>query len=166
MGAHSRSRWQITLGLLLTLVMAGCAARTPSRPETYLAVRIKRHLTVGGRKEQNPFPATAENIAAGREVFGSYCFACHGLDGQNTGVPFADRMAPPVSSLKSPAVQAYSDGQIHWIISNGLYPSGMPASRGTLSDEEMWKIVLYIRHLPPAGSLGEPKAYSGDPASR
>jgi mono/diheme cytochrome c family protein len=165
-GERSRSRWQITLGLLLMVVMAGCAARAPSRPETYLAQRVKRHLTVGGGKDHNAFPPTAENVASGREAFSSYCFACHGLDGQNTGVPFADRMAPPVPSLKSPAVQAYSDGQLHWIISNGLYPSGMPASRGTLGDEEIWKIVLYIRHLPPAGSLGEPKAYSGDPASR
>ncbi len=166
MGTRSRSRWQITLGLLLTVVMAGCAARTPSRTETYLAVRVKRHLTVGGSKDRNPFPATAQNIAEGREAFSSYCFACHGLDGQNTGVPFADRMSPPVPSLKSVAVQAYSDGQIHWIISNGLYPSGMPASNGVLNDGEIWKIVLYIRHLPPVGSLGEPKAYSGDPTSR
>lgn len=166
MGTRSRQLFPITPGLLLTVVMAGCAARTPSRPETYIAQRVKLHLTVGGSKDRNPFPPTAENIAAGKEAFSSYCFACHGLDGQNTGVPFADRMAPPVPSLKSPAVQAYSDGQIHWIVNNGLYPSGMPASKGMLSDEELWKIVLYIRHLPPAGSLGEPKAYSGDPAAR
>jgi hypothetical protein len=38
----------------------------------------------------------------------------------------------------------------------------MPASKGTLSDEETWQLVLFIRHLPPAGSLGEPRAYTGD----
>jgi mono/diheme cytochrome c family protein len=41
-----------------------------------------------------------------------------------------------------------------------LAPSGMPASKGTLSDEEIWSIVTYIRHLPPAGSLGEPEVFS------
>lgn len=58
--------------------------------------------------------------------------------------------------------KATPDGQLKWIIENGIFPSGMPASRGIPNDEEMWQLVLYIRHLPPAGSLGEPRAYSGD----
>jgi len=39
-------------------------------------------------------------------------------------------------------------------------PSGMPASKEILSDEEIWSTVLFIRHLPPAGSLGDPPMYS------
>ncbi len=88
--------------------------------------------------------------------------ACHGLDGQNTGVPFADHMAPPVPSLASEPVQRYTDGQLHSIIQNGIYPSGMPAAQGILNDDEIWAIVSYIRHLPPKGSQGEPKMYSGE----
>jgi mono/diheme cytochrome c family protein len=38
----------------------------------------------------------------------------------------------------------------------------MPASKGILNEDEIWSIVTYIRHLPPAGSLGEPAMYSGD----
>jgi len=38
----------------------------------------------------------------------------------------------------------------------------MPAAKGVLNDDEVWSIVLYLRHLPPPGSLGEPRAYSGD----
>jgi mono/diheme cytochrome c family protein len=86
---------------------------------------------------------------------------CHGLDGQNTGVPFAEKMAPPVPPLNSPSVQAYTDGQLHWIIENGVSPSGMPASKGVFRDEEIWQLVLYIRHLPQKGSLGEPEVYGG-----
>jgi mono/diheme cytochrome c family protein len=71
-------------------------------------------------------------------------------------------MSPPVPSLKSASVQAYADGQLKSIIQNGLSPSGMPSGKDILTDEEMWQIVLYIRNLPPAGSLGEPRAYSGD----
>jgi hypothetical protein len=37
----------------------------------------------------------------------------------------------------------------------------MPAAKGILTEDEMWSIVLYIRHLPPAGSLGEPPASNG-----
>ena len=86
---------------------------------------------------------------------------CHGLDGQNTGVPFADRMSPPVPDLGSPQVQKYSDGQLKRIIDDGIFPSGMPASRGILGDDEVWRIVLYLRHLPQKGSLGEPAVYGG-----
>jgi mono/diheme cytochrome c family protein len=71
-------------------------------------------------------------------------------------------MSPPIPSLASAEVQRYSDGQLKWIIENGLSPSGMPASKGILSDDDMWTIVVYLRHLPPAGSLGEPRAYSGE----
>ena len=99
------------------------------------------------------------DVRRGRKAFSAFCVACHGLDGQNTGVPFADAMSPPVPLLTSPGVQQYTDGQLHWIIENGLYPSGMPGASGILNDEEMWQVVLYIRHLPPAGSLGEPPVY-------
>ena len=71
-------------------------------------------------------------------------------------------MAPPVPSLASASVQKYTDGQLHSIIQNGIYPSGMPAAKGILNDDEIWAIVTYLRHLPPRGSLGEPKVYSGE----
>jgi mono/diheme cytochrome c family protein len=86
---------------------------------------------------------------------------CHGLDGQNTGVPFADKMSPPVPPLNSPSVQAYTDGQLHRIIANGISPSGMPASKEIFRDEEIWQLVLYVRNLPAKGSLGEPQVYGG-----
>ena len=124
--------------------------------------RIKHSVTVRGKSAKNPLSDTPENIKDGKDAFSHYCVACHGLDGQNTGVPFADSMSPPVPSLNSNAVQSYKDGQLKWIVENGLSPSGMPASKGILTDDEMWAIVVYLRHLPPAGSLGEPPFYSGE----
>jgi mono/diheme cytochrome c family protein len=123
---------------------------------------MAKHSLVGGKDLKNPLPATPENTAEGQQDFSHYCFACHGLDGQNTGVPFADGMSPPVPPLASREIQKYTDGQLYWVIKNGLWPSGMPASRGILTDEEIWSIVIYIRNLPRAGSLGEPPAYSGE----
>ncbi len=150
--------------VLVLGVLAGCRARQPGSWETSVAEHLKRAVTVRGKSDMNPLPATPENIHAGQIAFSSYCMVCHGLDGHNTGVPFAGRMSPPVPDLASPAVQAYSDGQLKWIIDNGIFPSGMPSSKGTLSDEEIWEIVHYIRHLPPKGSLGEPAVYGGTPA--
>jgi mono/diheme cytochrome c family protein len=68
-------------------------------------------------------------------------------------------MDPPVKELTSNDVQEYTDGQLKWIIENGIAPSGMPAWMGTLDEDEMWQIVHYIRHLPPKGSLGVPDVY-------
>ena len=151
----------LVLGSLLLL--AGCAVRTPGTVETKTMEAVKRRVTVGGKAEVNPLPATEENIKAGRKNFANYCMVCHGLDGQNTGVPFADRMSPPVPLLNSSAVQEYTDGQLKWVIDHGIFPSGMPASKGILNDDEIWEIVLYVRHLPPKGSLGEPAVYGGTP---
>jgi cytochrome c553 len=154
-----RSDFQLVL-LSIVLLLSGCKVSAPSDLERRVVRTTKHHLLVRNKSEMNPLPFTAETLAAGKEAFGHYCIVCHGLDGQNTGVPFADHMSPPLSSLASDDVQGYTDGQLKWIIENGISPSGMPASKGTLSDEEIWSIVLFLRHLPPAGSLGEPEMYS------
>ena len=148
------------------LALLGCRATPPGRAETAVANWTKHHLTVHGKDDRNPLVATKENIADGKQAFTSYCMVCHGLDGQNTGVPFAKTMSPPVPSLASAEVQSYTDGQLKWIIKNGLYPSGMPPSNGDFSDEDMWQMVVYMRHLPPKGSLGEPAVYSGADGSK
>jgi mono/diheme cytochrome c family protein len=145
---------------VLLLPIAGCKANPPGRFETRVVTSAKHRFLVGNKNEKNPFAATAETIADGKEAFSHYCVACHGNDGQNTGVPFADRMSPPVPSLASRDVQDYTDGQLKWVIDYGIWPSGMPGAKGILSDDEIWSIVVYLRHLPAAGSEGEPEMYS------
>lgn len=147
------------VSVALLLPVAGCKANPPGKLETRVMTSVKHHW-VGNKDAKNPMAATPENIADGKDAFSHYCVACHGNDGQNTGVPFADRMAPPVPSLASREVQEYSDGQLKWVIDYGIWPSGMPGAKGILSDDEIWSIVVYLRHLPPAGSAGEPEMYS------
>jgi len=156
-----RSRMLLSgiLALSSVLGLSGCASRTPGSWETAFVYAVKRNITVGGTKDRNPLTPSDENIYAGQKIFAQYCMVCHGLDGQNTGVPFADKMSPPVPLLNSKNVQRYRDGQLKWIIEHGIFPSGMPASQGMFSDDEIWELVLYMRHLPAKGSLGEPKVY-------
>jgi mono/diheme cytochrome c family protein len=155
-----RSSSLILLSILST-GLAGCRVSTPSVSETKLINWTKHHITIGGKNDVNPVAASAENIEDGKQSFTSYCMVCHGLDGQNTGVPFTMSVSPPIPSLASAEVQSYTDGQLKWIIKNGIAPSGMPASDKDFSDEDIWRMVLYIRHLPRDGSLGEPAVYSG-----
>ena len=154
----------IRTGLVVLIVCACtfscCKATAPGKAEARVVWSAKHHMMVGNKKQKNHLTATQQTIADGKDAFGHYCVACHGMDGQNTGVPFAQRMAPPVPSLASKEVQDYTDGQLKWVIDNGIWPSGMPGSKGTLSDDEVWSIIVYLRHLPPAGSVGEPEMYS------
>ena len=144
----------------LILALVGCKANPPGSIERFVVEQAKHKVFVRNKSQKNPLAYTPENMQAGKEAFGHYCVACHGNDGQNTGVPFADRLSPQVPSLTSIGVQSYTDGQLKWVIDNGIFPSGMPGSKGILSDDEIWLTVLYIRHLPPAGSVGEPDMYS------
>ena len=146
--------------LLLAILLAGCKANPPGKVESAVMRWAEHKILMHNKEEKNPLQDNAQGVADGKEAFSHYCIACHGLDGQNTGVPFADRMSPPVPSLAGKDVQSYTDGQLKWIIDNGIWPSGMPASKNTLSDDEIWSIVLYLRHLPLAGSLGEPEMYT------
>ncbi|MFT4114751.1 c-type cytochrome [Silvibacterium sp.] len=157
----SRSSCVRIAALLALAALAGCRAGKPGAAQSGTIRWVKHHITVGGKRDRNPFPATASNIDDGKQAFTQYCMVCHGLDGQNTGVPFAATVDPPVPSLASDEVQSYTDGQLKWIIQHGVSPSGMPPSEGVFADDDMWKMVLYIRHLPKAGSLGEPAVYNG-----
>jgi S-disulfanyl-L-cysteine oxidoreductase SoxD len=162
-------RWAIpvslafVLGLVfvpLLIMLRGIQATAPGPLETRIFWEAKHSMLIGNKAQKNPLTSSTATLEGGKEAFSHYCVACHGVDGQNTGVPFADKLSPPAPSLAARDVQSYTDGQLKWVIDNGIWPSGMPGSRGTLSDDEIWSIVVYLRHLPPAGSVGEPEMYS------
>jgi mono/diheme cytochrome c family protein len=149
---------------LLAFLLTGCKASEPGAMQTSVMKTVKQKVTIGGKDWKNPVAYSADVQKEGQAHFGHHCQICHGLDGQNTGVPFATKMSPPVADLKSNDVQGYSDGQLKWIVENGIEPSGMPAWKGILSDDEMWKIVHFMRHLPPKGSLGVPDVFKEEAA--
>ena len=144
----------------LMVMLTGCKADRPSAIETKTMTFAKHHFFVGNKSQKNPLVSDAATWADGKEAFSHYCVACHGMDGQNTGVPFVDHISPPIPSLASDDVQRYTDGQLKEILDNGIWPSGMPGSKGTLSDDELWSIVVFLRRLPPAGSQGIPEMYN------
>ena len=144
--------------LLFVAILVGCKAGSPGKVESMAANEAKR-MTIGGKDWKNPSPDTPETFQTGKEHFQHHCQICHGLDGHNTGVPFAAKMSPPVPDLSDKKIQDYTDGQLKWIIENGIRFTGMPSWKGTLEDDEMWAIVRYLRRLPPKGSEGVPAIY-------
>jgi len=150
----------LSFAAVLLAGACGCKATRPGKAETAIMNFSKHHFLIGNKKAKDPLPDDAATLADGKEAFSHYCVACHGMDGQNTGVPFANHISPPIPSLASRDVQSYTDGQLKWILDNGIWPSGMPGSKDTLSDDELWSIIRYLRHLPPAGSQGVPDMYT------
>jgi S-disulfanyl-L-cysteine oxidoreductase SoxD len=146
------------LAFMAVMIFIACSATGPGRVETALATEAKK-VTIGGRDWKNPAPDTQASIDEGRGHFQHHCQICHGLDGHNTGVPFAEKMSPPVADLGEKDVQQYSDGQLKWIVENGIRLTGMPGWKGILEDDEMWKIVRFMRRLPAKGSAGIPEVY-------
>jgi mono/diheme cytochrome c family protein len=146
--------------LAAAMGLAGCKADPPGKLETKIITSAEHDIFIGNKAEKNPLPDTPQTRADGKEAFSHYCVACHGNDGQNTGVPFIEHVSPPIPSLKSPDVQRYTDGQLKWILDYGIRPSGMPGSKGILNDDELWSIVVFLRHLPPAASQGIPDIYT------
>ena len=147
------------LALLSVTWMSSCKANSPGDMETRLAAEVKK-MKIGGKDWQNPTADNPDTVKMGMHHFQHHCQVCHGLDGHNTGVPFADKMSPPVVDLGDKDVQNYSDGQLKWIIENGIRFSGMPGWKGVLEDDEMWSIVRFLRHLPEKGSQGAPAVYN------
>ncbi len=146
------------LAVCAVMVLGACKVSVPGKIETYAARKTKK-ATIGGKDWKNPVPDTAEAVKLGEQHFQHHCQICHGLDGHATGVPFADKLSPPVPDLGNEDTQAYTDGQLKWITENGIRFTGMPAWEGILKDEEMWHIVRSMRHLPPKGSLGIPSVF-------
>jgi predicted CXXCH cytochrome family protein len=125
----------------------------PSALEVLLA-RTIRQLSVPARAraEQNPWKGDAGALRSGREEFIARCAICHGIDGTGR-TQLGVSLYPRTPDLASPGTQSLSDGEIHYIIENGVRLTGMPgwapAHRQTGGDG--WKLVLFIRSLGRPG---------------
>ena len=144
----------IALGML---VRTGVSAQNePSAFETSVAGRL-RHLAIprDARRRVNPLPATSENVKAGMEHFADHCAVCHANNG-SADTPFGRGLYPRPPDLRAARTQNLSDGELAWIIANGVKLTGMPAfdiGGGHPGDEhhddaDTWRLVTFIRHLP------------------
>ncbi len=132
------------------LAVAGISARpAPSRLETRLA-RAARHLLVPGRAQAatNPLPTSVEVLASARLHFADHCASCHGNDGRGD-TQLGRNLYPRAPDMMLPATQELSDGELFWIIENGVRLTGMPAWGGPGPDDdvETWELIHFIRHL-------------------
>jgi CRP-like cAMP-binding protein/plastocyanin/mono/diheme cytochrome c family protein len=89
-------------------------------------------------------PDTLVNV---RRLYTGRCSTCHGPDGKGD-TSIGSHIYPRAADLTSDVTQGRTDGAIFWIVANGSPHTGMPGWTGTLSDDEMWQVVSYMRLLP------------------
>lgn len=100
---------------------------------------------------KNPLKSTPEAIEEGEMLYNfdvpvMQCEKCHGKNGNGFGMMSWSLRPKPRNFLCKKTMEKVSDGQIFWIIKNGSKRTGCLANRG-LSDDQVWKLVLYIREL-------------------
>lgn len=146
-------------GLLLAAVLLGgawvywfvsshgfSARDKPSAFEAYLARHARRIATPRGAKElKNPLSPTELDVAEARDHFADHCAICHANNGSGK-TQINSGLYPPAPDMREAQTQDLRDGEIFYIIKNGIRFTGMPGWGG--EDEENWKLVLFIRHLP------------------
>lgn len=101
----------------------------------------------GGKK--NPLRANAANMREGKALYERNCAACHGPTGLGDG-PAAARLNPaPPDIAASAKMPMATDGYLYWTISDGGAPLGtaMPPFKNTLTEDQIWKIITYLREL-------------------
>jgi mono/diheme cytochrome c family protein len=125
----------------------GFSARAqPAWYETLLARNLRRLATEPNAASlKNPIEATPLAIAEARDHFADHCATCHANNGDDKTQINAG-LYPPAPDMRQPATQDLSDGELFYLIKNGVRFTGMPGWGG--SDEDNWKLVLFIRHLP------------------
>jgi mono/diheme cytochrome c family protein len=143
----------VGIGLLTGayIVTTGVSARPqPSRLEAVTA-RTVRSIAIGARARGiiNPLPVSDAVIKEGMEHFADHCASCHGNDGGGD-TEMGRGLYPRAPDMRLPATQNLSDGELFYIIENGVRLTGMPAwSTGTKEGEtSSWHLVHFIRHLP------------------
>jgi len=142
----------VIAAIAASLLHDGLSARaTPNKFEITIA-RNARHLAIPStaRQAQNPLLASPEDLRDARLHFADHCAICHGNDGGGKTMMGAG-LYPKPPDLRLPQTQNLADGELFWIIENGVRFTGMPAFSnggehgGTL---DSWKLVHFIRHLP------------------
>ncbi len=133
------------------LFTTGFSAKTEPHALEVLMARQIRHLAIPieHRNKPNPVPLSPDVLKDSLAHFADHCATCHANDGSGK-TPIGKNVYPKAPDLRLSDSQSMSDGQLFWIIHNGIRFTAMPAwgEDDPEKDLDSWKLVHFIRHLP------------------
>lgn len=107
----------------------------------------------GADNVKSPFSHSAEMEEKGQKLYNVYCRTCHGETGFGDGAA-GSGLDPKPANFHRGKVQRQTDGAIFYKLSNGR--GSMPAFKNSLSEEQRWQLVSYIRKLPDIKEIVKP----------
>ena len=128
----------------------GMTARTPpTAMEATIARRARATMIpASARALTNPEPASPDVVRSGMAHWADHCASCHGNDGSGQ-TPIGQGLYPRVPDMRHPDTQQLTDGELFYIIENGVKLTGMPAwGTGHDGEASSWHLVHFIRKLP------------------
>ncbi len=133
------------------LFTTGFSAKAEPHPiEVFLARQI-RHLAIPikNRNAQNPIPMNPDVMKEALAHFADHCATCHANDGSGQ-TAIGKNVYPRAPDLRLADTQSMSDGEMFWVIHNGIRFTAMAAwgEGDPAQDMGSWKLVHFIRHLP------------------
>lgn len=140
------------------------AKEEPGTLEILMARQV-RHLAIplSQRNAANPIPPSPAILKEATQHFADHCATCHANDGSGK-TPIGKNVYPKAPDLRLADTQSLSDGELFFVIHNGIRFTGMPAwGKGKPEeDQDSWKLVHFIRRLPTitAEELEEMKRYN------
>jgi thiosulfate dehydrogenase len=105
-------------------------------------------------KGPNPVALTDANLTEGVTLYSQHCAICHGASaGASSASPVAKGLYPAPPQLATDGVEDDPEGFSYWRIKHGVRLTAMPSWAGTLSDQQIWTLALFLKHmdkLPPS----------------
>jgi len=131
------------------------ADAAPGALETWMArTSLEATLRRDAPKQANPVALTDQNLLEGVHLFARNCAVCHGsASGADAASPIAKGLYQRPPQLASDGVEDDPEGEIFWKVKHGIRLTGMPSFASALSDQEIWTLALFLKHmdkLPPS----------------
>ncbi len=93
-----------------------------------------------------PIALNNENLIKGIHIYAANCAVCHGAsDAKASNV--ATGLFQHAPQLAGDGVTDDPEGKIYWFVKHGVRLTGMPAFSGALSEEQIWQVVLFLKHM-------------------
>ena len=131
------------LGVLIVFLVAAWQNAFASHASIY-EPRVPQEILEEVQEIENPYPATEEQIAAGRKIyFGKgLCVTCHSKDGRGVRIPGHS----PRNFTDSKWQEIRTDGELMWVLRNGSPGTGMPVRVGkVITEKEGWSVINFVR---------------------
>lgn len=94
----------------------------------------------------NPVPLNDANLTAGIKLYAQNCAVCHGAaNAERSAIAKGLYQKPP--QLAKDGVEDDPDGITYWKVAHGIRFTGMPAFGGSLTDQQMWQLALFLKHM-------------------